>query len=93
MPLLPDGARGTFCSQSMVQGRIQYDAHNIPVQVGGVLVNPGDVVVADGDGVIVVPRALAVQVAQYAHQELRNDKAARRRMYEEQGRTLDDTVQ
>ncbi|MCL5999005.1 MAG: RraA family protein [Chloroflexi bacterium] len=82
-----------FCSQSMVQGRVQYDAHNISVQVGGVLVNPGDVVVADGDGVIVVPRALAVQVAQYAHQELRNDKAARRRMYEEQGRALDDTVQ
>ena len=81
-----------FCSQAMVQGRIQYDAHNIQVQVGGVLVNPGDVVVADGDGVIVVPRAAAMDVATYAHQELRNDKAARRRMYEEQGRTLDETV-
>ena len=31
-------------------------------------------------------------LAKYAHQELRNDKAARRRMYEEQGRTLDHTV-
>jgi regulator of RNase E activity RraA len=82
-----------FCSQSMVQGRVQYDAHNIPVEVGGVMVNPGDVVVTDGDGVIVVPRALAVDVAKYAHQELRNDKAARRRMYEEQGRVLDSTVQ
>jgi len=35
---------------------------------------------------------LAADVAAYAHQELRNDKAARRRMYEEQGRPLDDTV-
>lgn len=81
-----------FISQSMVQGRVQYDAHNIPVDVGGVLVNPGDVVAADGDGVIVVPRGKAVDVATYAHQELRNDKAARRRMYEEQGRVLDETV-
>lgn len=82
-----------FVSQGMVQGRVQYDTHNIPVEVGGVMVHPGDVVVADGDGVIVVPRALAADVATYAHQELRNDKAARRRMYEEQARALDETVQ
>jgi 4-hydroxy-4-methyl-2-oxoglutarate aldolase len=81
-----------YCSHGMVQGRVQYDAHNIPVAVGGVTVCPGDVVVADGDGVIVVPRKIAFQVAEYAHQELRNDKAARRRMYEELGRQLDDTV-
>jgi 4-hydroxy-4-methyl-2-oxoglutarate aldolase len=76
----------------MVQGRLQYDARNIPVDVGEVWVTSGDIVVADGDGVIVVPRALAVDVATYAHQELRSDKAARRRMYEEQGRVLDETV-
>ncbi len=81
-----------FISQGMVQGRLQYDARNVPVQVGGVTVNPGDVVVADGDGVIVVPRALAADVAVYAHQELCNDKAGRRRLYEEQGRALDDSV-
>lgn len=81
-----------YCSQGMVQGRIQYAAQDIPVEVGGVLVNPGDVVVADGDGVIVVPREKAIEVAQYAHQELRNDKAARRRMYEAEGRALDETV-
>jgi regulator of RNase E activity RraA len=76
----------------MVQARIQYDAHNIPIEVGGVIVNPGDVVVADGDGVIVVPREKAFDVARYAHQELRNDKDARRRMYESEGRQLDESV-
>lgn len=81
-----------FCSHGMVQGRVQYDAHNIPVAVGGVTIFPGDVVVADGDGVIVVPRKIAFEVAEYAHQELRNDKAARRRMYEEMGRDLDESV-
>ncbi len=81
-----------FCSQGMVQGRVQYDAHNIPVQVGGVVVNPGDIVVADGDGVIVVPRAKAEDVAKYAKRELVNDKAARRKLYESMGMELDDTV-
>ena len=81
-----------FCSHGMVQGRVQYDAHNIPVAVGGVTIFPGDVVVADGDGVIVVPRKIAFEVAKYAHQELRNDKASRRRMYEEMGRDLDESV-
>jgi 4-hydroxy-4-methyl-2-oxoglutarate aldolase len=79
-------------SQGMVQGRVRFDAMDIPVSVGGVLVHPGDVVVADGDGVIVVPRKIAVDVAQYAHQELANDKVGRRKLYEALGRELDDTV-
>jgi regulator of RNase E activity RraA len=79
-------------SQSMVQGRLQFDAMDVPVNVGGVQVHPGDVVVADGDGVIVVPRRLACDVAKYAHQELAHDKQGRRRLYEALGLKLDDTV-
>jgi 4-hydroxy-4-methyl-2-oxoglutarate aldolase len=79
-------------SQGMVQGRLQFDAHAVPVSVGGVLVAPGDVVVADGDGVIVVPLDRALDVARYAERELRNDKTARRRLYESLGMDLDDTV-
>jgi len=79
-------------SQKMTQGRIRYDGCDTPVNVGGVLVNPGDVVVADGDGVIVVPRKLAREVAKYAHQELANDKAGRRKLYEKVGLPFDDTV-
>ncbi len=81
-----------FCSQSMVQGRLQFDAYDIPVEVGGVLVHPGDVVVADGDGVIVVPQDIARDVAKYAHQEMSADKVSRRAKYEELGLELDETV-
>jgi regulator of RNase E activity RraA len=81
-----------MCSQSMVQGRLQFDAYDVPVVVGGVLVHPGDVVVADGDGVIVVPQDIAEDVATYAHQELRNDKASRRKKYETLGLEPDETV-
>jgi regulator of RNase E activity RraA len=79
-------------SQGMVQGRLQFDACDIPVVVGGVLVHPGDVVVADGDGVIVVPQDIARDVSVYAHQELRGDKVSRRKKYEELGLPPDETV-
>lgn len=63
-----------------------------PVVVGGALIYPGDVVVADSDGVVVVPRRVAVRVGQIAYQELIDDMKGRRHFYEELGMEIDETV-
>ncbi|MGH7602121.1 MAG: hypothetical protein ACREOI_37630, partial [bacterium] len=70
----------------------ELESVNRPLVIGGVLVCPGDVVVADGDGVIVVPRNVADQVAKYAHAMLAKGKSARKDLYESLGRPLDKTV-
>jgi regulator of RNase E activity RraA len=73
-------------------GRNEIESVNRPVVCGGVTVMPGDVIVADGDGVIVVPRARAEAVAAYAQKILTGDKAGRRSLYKKLGLPEDDSV-
>ncbi len=81
-----------FISQPMDQARIRYIEKDCPIGIGGVAIYPGDVIVADGDGVIVVPRKVAKDVAKYAWQEASADKKARRQLYLDLNMPLDDTV-
>lgn len=81
-----------FISQGMDQARIRYYEKDTPIAIGGVAIYPGDVVVADGDGVIVVPRAAAYDVAKYAWQEMNLDKVGRAQGYATLGWDADDTV-
>jgi regulator of RNase E activity RraA len=74
-------------------GRNELESVNRPITIGGVLVCPGDVVVADGDGVIVVPRRVAAEVARNAQEVLEKDKAGRRSLYERLGLPMDQTVE
>lgn len=73
-------------------GRLEWDAENVPIACGGVRVIPGDVVVADGDGVIVVPIEHAERVAEIAREIANDDKRGRRAKYERAGLDLDDSL-
>ena len=83
---------GTHVSHPMGQARIHTIDVDIPIGIAGVAIFPGDVVVADGDGVIVVPRKIARDVAKWAWHEASNDKKGRKQMYIDLGMELDETV-
>src|SRR6188508_1078527 len=53
---------------------------NVPVVVAGAQVNPGDVIVADVDGVVVVPRELAAQVAKLGEDRLAKEEKSRQKL-------------
>jgi regulator of RNase E activity RraA len=73
-------------------GRNELESVNRPIVCGGVMVVPGDVIVADGDGVVVVPRAKAEAVAKYARKIMDGDKEGRRELYKKVGLKPDPSV-
>jgi regulator of RNase E activity RraA len=60
----PVFALGTVPSTSV--GHYRFDGANVPVVCDGVPVNPGDIIVADNDGVVVIPIARAPEILKLA---------------------------
>ncbi|MFJ9082524.1 4-carboxy-4-hydroxy-2-oxoadipate aldolase/oxaloacetate decarboxylase [Streptomyces sp. NPDC102384] len=50
---------------------------NVPVVIGGVTIRPGDVIVADDDGVVVVPRERAAEAAEKSQAREEKEAATR----------------
>jgi regulator of RNase E activity RraA len=71
-------------------GRTEVVGVNVPICCGGVLVNPGDVIVGDNDGVVVIPKDKLDQVLESA--KGMDEKESRMTRELKQGRSLLDTV-
>jgi len=89
---IPVYCKNAYSGRGIRPGRLLAESYNFPVNCGGVLVYPGDVIVADGDGVIVVPREHALVVAKYAREIHEGDERHRARRYKRLGIPLDETV-
>lgn len=58
-------------------GRGKVMAYDVPVQCGDVLVNPGDLVYADFDGIVVIPKAVEEEVIQKAYDKTKKENQSR----------------
>lgn len=81
-------ARGTH---TMFSGRKNDVQVNVPVTCGGVVVNAGDIVVADEIGITVVPAANAEAVLKAAREQAEREEATRQRI--KQGRTFEQLLE
>lgn len=64
------------------QGRGLVIDYDCPVEAGGVLVHPGDVVFADRDGVVIIPQAVLEQVVEMATAKATGENNSRRELLE-----------
>lgn len=82
-----------YRGRTIIPGRIMAVETQGTIACGGVQVNPGDIVGADDDGVVVVPREVATEVAAHAREILLADMRARRAKFDALGMTSDATVE
>lgn len=66
--------------------RSQVVDYNVPVIVGGVLVNPGDIIFGDFDGIVVIPPDRLEEVVSAAHKKVTSENSSRDML--RQGATL-----
>ncbi|MGD8239062.1 MAG: RraA family protein, partial [Armatimonadota bacterium] len=88
----PVYCRNGHSTRGVRPGRMITESVNFPINCAGVLVYPGDVVVGDGDGVIVVPREHALTVGKLAREINEGDERGRGRHYEDLGIPRDETI-
>jgi regulator of RNase E activity RraA len=63
-------------------GRLDVVGHNVPVECGGVLIHPGDLVLADHDGVVAVPQAAAEECLRLAEEKVSGENLVRKALAE-----------
>jgi 4-hydroxy-4-methyl-2-oxoglutarate aldolase len=84
----PVFCRGT--GRTEVIGRVEVHPQNVnvPLVMGGAAVTPGDIIVGDDDGVVIVPKAVRSEVLLRAERQLSLDREAQRPYLERMGLNL-----
>jgi RraA family protein len=67
----PVFSRGTAVAAS---GKAGVGEINVPISCGGVTINPGDIVVGDADGVVVVPQSIEQEILTKSQNKLKKDQ-------------------
>jgi regulator of RNase E activity RraA len=68
------------------KGRARVMDYDVPVRCGDVLVHPGDLVFADYDGIVVIPKGEVQQVVKLAQEKMEKESSTRQELLK--GRTL-----
>jgi regulator of RNase E activity RraA len=76
----PVFCRGIHPADSLA--RIDVSGHNVPIVCGGVSVLPGDLILADHDGVVVVPARVTEQTLEAAEEKVRGENLVRKHLAE-----------
>lgn len=61
-------------------GRGIVTAYNVPVDCGGIVVRPGDLIAGDRDGVVVVPKKAALETARIAAEKVTRENSTRKEL-------------
>jgi regulator of RNase E activity RraA len=69
-------------------GRVRVVDYNVPLAIGGVKVSPGDLVFADLDGIIVIPKSVETEVIDRVLDRVSTENAVRRELRE--GKSMSD---
>jgi regulator of RNase E activity RraA len=77
-------------THTMFSGRKEELSINVPIACGGVVVNPGDFVVADLMGVTVIPQERAAEVVALAQEQAQREEETRK--WVAQGKTVEDLL-
>jgi regulator of RNase E activity RraA len=76
----PVFCRGIHPADSL--GRLDVTAHDVPITCGGVSVNPFDLILADDDGIVVMPREAAEEAIAHAEHKVRGENMVRQKLSE-----------
>jgi regulator of RNase E activity RraA len=71
----PVFCRGIHPADSL--GRIDVAGHDVPIHCGGVHVRPGDLILADEDGIVAIPQGVAEQAIALAEEKVRGENLVR----------------